>query len=345
MDHPPSRDVLQARQRAWMQQRQAEMDRKQAVRSLGSVAAASGSGSGGGSSVDNAAVLDRLAVQIAERLQVEVRRENAKAVQDGAQVESLIERHISSHTCPICYELMAGKEHQPTLLFPCGHTFCAACLRMHLEKLDRKTCPYCRETVSSQAPNISLAQVIDGFVERQQSVSRGEVMPELLQGAEAAAQPKLPRQPYGAAPAGVSASALEAEIYAEQFRAFSMRSRVMRNQLEESRLEVRSLSERRQTAERVLEHLKGEAAAAAERLEAVRLELEVIEAQKAEQEAKVEQIACQQRNVEQMEGMVGQTHGQIEAERQRALLLVRNFNPSLADELQLEYDADLAAGQ
>ena len=28
-------------------------------------------------------------------------------------------------TCPICYELMAGKERQPTLLFPCGHTFCA----------------------------------------------------------------------------------------------------------------------------------------------------------------------------------------------------------------------------
>ena len=52
-------------------------------------------------------------------------RENARLMQDGAvgaQVEALLERHIATNQCPICYELMSGKQHQPTLLFPCGHT-------------------------------------------------------------------------------------------------------------------------------------------------------------------------------------------------------------------------------
>lgn len=305
MEPAPSRDVIAARQRHWMQQRQAELDRKQAEQSLGraggAAAAGGGSGGGGGNSgsgtsgggnggLDNAAVLDRIAEQITERLQVEVRRENAKHAQDGAQVESLLEQHISSHTCPICYELMAGKENQPTLLFPCGHTFCASCLRTHLEKLDRKTCPYCRETVTSQAPNISLAQVIDGFVERQQVVARGEVFPELL----VAAQPRPPPWQQAHQPqhgGDVSTSSMqEAERYAEQYRAFSMRARVMRNQLLESRAEAEALREKRQTAVRVLDHLTGEHVAACERLEAARLEVEVIDAQRAEQVAKCEHI-------------------------------------------------------
>ena len=50
----------------------------------------------------------------------------------GAQVESLLERHIGSNTCPVCFELMAGKQHQPMLLFPCGHTFCAAHMHDHV---------------------------------------------------------------------------------------------------------------------------------------------------------------------------------------------------------------------
>ena len=212
---PPSRDLLAARQRTWMQQRQAEIDRKQAEQSLG-LCAGSGSsgrnagGGGGGDgaglpgaasansiAVNDSAVLDRITEQITERLQVEVRKENARLMQDGAvgaQVESLLEKHIGTNTCPICYELMASKAHQPMLLFPCGHTFCSSCLQHHLEKLQRKTCPFCRETVQSQAPNVSLQQVIEGFVQRQQTLARGDVLPELVQGQEAVAAQRQQRQ-------------------------------------------------------------------------------------------------------------------------------------------------------
>jgi hypothetical protein len=225
----------------------------------------------------------------------------------GAQVEALLERHIGTNTCPICYELMAGKVHQPTLLFPCGHTFCASCLQTHVEKLGRKNCPYCREVVASQAPNISLQQVIEGFVERQEALARGEVLPELVQAQEAVAnaaayrqqqRPGSERLDHGAGGGGAgggiaparTAGTGEAEQYAEQYRAYSMRCRVMHNQLLDSRAEADGFREKRRTAEAVLAHLSGEEEAAAQRLEEARLELEVVRAQRAEQAAKCEQV-------------------------------------------------------
>ena len=359
-----TREQLAARQRAWMQQRQAENDRKHAQASLGlpvggssGGGAASASAAGGGelAGAANVEVLDRLAEQIAERLQVEVRKENAKLMQDGAvgaQVESLLEKHIGTNTCPICFELMTGKLRQPTLLFPCGHTFCADCLRQHLDKLNRKTCPYCREKVASQAPNISLQQVIDGFVERQQTLARGEVLPELEQSLDAAAQQQQGRrrQSGGGGGGGGSGGGTfgldsggsggsegdEANRYAEQYRTYTMRCRVMRNQLLDSHAESDALREKRGTAETVLAHLSNEEEAAYERLEAARLELEVIQAQRAEQAGKCEQLASRQHEIEQMGELVGQTHAGLEADRAKALLLVRNFAPALADSLQRE---------
>ena len=356
-----ARAELAARQRSWMQQRQAEQDRIQAETSIRRerianpvpVAPQNNDSSTGAAAVAgmDTEVLDRLTMQIADRLQVEVRKESAKLMQDGAvgaQVESLLERHIGSNTCPVCFELMAGKERQPMLLFPCGHTFCAACLRMHLEKLDRKTCPYCREKVSSQAPNISLQQVIDGFVERQTALRKGEVLPELEQGLAAQQNQQKQRMQMAAAGGGggfhvnggLGGADPEATKYAEQYRAYSMRCKVMRNQLLESRGECAELFEKRRTAEAVLEHLGREEVLAEERLEAARLELEVVRSQRAEQAGKCDTLNGRQRELEQMEELVGQTHHGLEGERQKALLLLRNFDPGMAEELRIEFEDD-----
>ena len=56
----------------------------------------------------------------------------------------------------------------------------------------------------------------------------------------------------------------------------------------------------------------------------------------------VAQVTARQREIEQVEELVSQTHNQLEAERQRALYLVRNFTPALADQLQRDFDADVA---
>jgi hypothetical protein len=171
------RHDLEERQQRWMLERRAEQERRAAQAEVGA-----------GSSAER--VLERITERIAERLQVELRQENAQLMQQGevgVQVEQFLEKHIGTNTCPICYELMATKEHQPTLLFPCGHTFCASCLAKHTGQLRKQTCPFCRERIASQAPNIGLQQVIEGYVERQQRFQRGETLREVVQGQDAAA--------------------------------------------------------------------------------------------------------------------------------------------------------------
>ena len=86
------REELQRKQQRWMAERERELDRHQAKEAL----------SGLGSKVEDHRVLDRVTSQIAERMQAEMRLQNARAMQDGAvgdRVERLLERHLEAHTC------------------------------------------------------------------------------------------------------------------------------------------------------------------------------------------------------------------------------------------------------
>ena len=49
------------------------------------------------------------------------------------------------------------------------------------------------------------------------------------------------------------------------------------------------------------------------------------------------QVVARQAEIARMGEIVGETHRSLEADRQKALLLVRNFAPELADELEQEF--------
>lgn len=62
-------------------------------------------------------------------------------------LDEYFEKELSSFNCQICYEIMKAPLNLPILLFPCGHTFCEACLLSHLKgktQPQQQTCPYCR---------------------------------------------------------------------------------------------------------------------------------------------------------------------------------------------------------
>jgi hypothetical protein len=66
------------------------------------------------------------------------------------RIDEFISNELSSFLCPICYELMSPPNRLPILLFPCGHSFCRACLDQHTTNISNsrgpqtKPCPYCR---------------------------------------------------------------------------------------------------------------------------------------------------------------------------------------------------------
>lgn len=111
-DAPSERKAaLQRQQQRWMQERRAERDRTEVRAALGMEPPEDAAGAAAGvadlSGADR--VLDKLTEKITERLQLEVRRENAQLVQSGAvgvQVERFLERHIATNTCaerePFC---------------------------------------------------------------------------------------------------------------------------------------------------------------------------------------------------------------------------------------------------
>ncbi|KAL3701945.1 hypothetical protein R1sor_019967 [Riccia sorocarpa] len=62
---------------------------------------------------------------------------------------------------------MKSPDFPPIVLSPCGHSFCAKCLSMHVGNQRKKLCPYCRQNIASSAVNLSLQRLIDSFVSLQ----------------------------------------------------------------------------------------------------------------------------------------------------------------------------------
>ena len=182
-----------------------------------------------------AQVLERVTQKIAERLQVEVRQEMAPAAAPGGEVHAALESHLENHACSICYEVMCAPR-RPTLLSPCGHTFCSICLEKVLAQRTRRARSAARGWRRARS-TLSLQTVIDNFVATRQALARGDA---------------LPRRPVAAAP--------EAVDYAEQHRQLSVRCRVLETQRDEASAEGAAAAKARATADRVLAHLREEEA-------------------------------------------------------------------------------------
>ncbi|KAK3259773.1 hypothetical protein CYMTET_31244 [Cymbomonas tetramitiformis] len=203
---------LRERQNRWMQQRQAEIERQAVVAELGYDTATTSytpeerpsssqgrvqtpsqdkrresSGRRRPAATSQASgprpeeVIDKLTEKITERLREELRgelkRETADAFKvvekQGKRFEGFLASEIESHTCPICYELMLAPVYSPTMLFPCGHTFCASCLKAHTETHHKGKCPLCRQKIASKAVNHSLQEIIQNFANQRERLQDG----------------------------------------------------------------------------------------------------------------------------------------------------------------------------
>ncbi|KAL3142968.1 hypothetical protein ABBQ38_003251 [Trebouxia sp. C0009 RCD-2024] len=164
-------EQLKARQALWFAQRAAEQEKEHVVQQLqysGLQDTFSSSLEGHPRVVRSEDVLDhltqRITVRLRSELQAELQKSSVKSEayhqQARQQIEGSLVQEIESHTCPICYELMVAPQNAPILLFPCGHSFCSVCIASHTQRHRKRLCPCCRELIQSQAPNVSLQQLI-----------------------------------------------------------------------------------------------------------------------------------------------------------------------------------------
>ena len=63
---------------------------------------------------------ERITKELQAGLQERRQQSQVHRQKQAAALEGFLADEISSHTCPICYELMLAPQRAPTLLFPCG---------------------------------------------------------------------------------------------------------------------------------------------------------------------------------------------------------------------------------
>lgn len=274
-------------------------------------------------------VLDRLTQRISNRLRQEIeqelRQEGATRTcsqQDAeAGVERLLAGEIRSQTCAICMELLLAPKRAPIMLFPCGHTFCKSCVS-HVRKTASANggakCPYCRTKIESEAPNITLQQLVQTYAAQQDGIDAGAYD----QVTAACGNQTVPNE----SSSGVATQvASEVERYSREWRLCDMRCRILGNERAEALLEAEAMTGKHAAAELVLARLTDEETRIKARMAALAAELELTAKHRSEQQAKLSSVeAARKAAVERVE-LLDAALEPVGRDRDKYALLLEGF--------------------
>eukprot|EP01039_Chlorochromonas_danica_P004724 gene4724-5172_t len=307
------------------------------------------------SSSSTEAMLHRLTQKLTSHIREEVVREQwnehlaKKEVCETivARIDHFVQKELSSFSCAICYEIMAPPDHVPMLLFPCGHTFCEACIANHLRRNTSAAiqqhqqqngrqsrgggggfCPFCRQSIESRAVNQSLKELIEQFIAQKDRLESGRASIEDLfisQKAPAAttsaAPPPPPHVPLSssqAQPSSISTSSL-----LSQLKSCEMRHGILSNELEEAFLEVDALQKKQAKIRKASDHLLEERRKLDERVALLQEERALINQHLDNQQSKAAETAQAEGEAQERSRMLKETLGCLQREMDKLRLLVQ----------------------
>jgi len=201
-------------------------------------------------------------MKLTEKFKNEMKKDKAGGLNTNEiKMEKTISKEIESNTCGICYELMLPPTHSPILLFPCGHTFCNLCTKDHTKRSGAK-CPFCRKIICSQAPNLSLQNLICTFTNNKHLLD--QVKDEDLYPQETKAN-NPPQE--------------EATIqnYLNELQICEMRYKVIKSEKREIQESFIQLEKVQLTKKEVLKELEKNKASAMKKLEKLKAEIALID--------------------------------------------------------------------
>ncbi len=306
----------------------------------------------------DAAVLDRLTERISDRLRTEIREElereaseieQTRAVQ-RSEAEDSVERYLTgemaSQTCSICMELMVAPK-TPMMLFPCGHTFCSECLTANLAKggAGKNKCPYCRATIESKAPNVTLQQLVKSFVDKQNALAAGQFR-EVYDGCAGetkripvgAPGPSAPTTSsvFGPPPTQPSpdldVGATEAARHRREFRLHNMRWKILRNERSDIAMELEAIGGKEAATGLVMERLEAEEKRIGERMAALHAELGLVREHKEEQRQRVEDGKRERESCRQRIALIDEALEPLDHQRNKLKLLLEANGEAIDDE-------------
>lgn len=121
-------------------------------------------------------LLDALTADIETKIQREL-AQNPRTKRDVAEkLDAYVEENLrQSHSCQVCFEVMAPPERTPTMLVPCGHSFCKLCVDTHRgrDAVAASKCPLCRAAIASAAENRALRAIVEDLVGKRRGLEGG----------------------------------------------------------------------------------------------------------------------------------------------------------------------------
>jgi len=259
---------------------------------------------------------ERITDRLRDELRIEIQNETSRAAAaheaESGKLEGYLASEIESYSCPICYEQMVPPVNQPILLFPCGHSFCARCITAHTEKHRKTSCPFCREKITSKAPNMALQQLIQNYSAKRDKIRSGEPAFELT-------GPSATSGAAGPLRGAAHAEEDDPARWERELRMLEMRCRVLQNELADTHAERKRQEGNIASAAVVLQMFRQEQEQARTKLEAAQREMAMVE----------EQVEAQGRKLEQY-------HSARDDSDSKADLILRTLEPLQAEAEKLE---------
>lgn len=327
-------EQLKARQALWFAQRAAEQEKEKVVHQLQTSGPQRTSPSSSDIlTVRSEDVLDqltqRITVRLRSELQAELQRTSIRSETDHQQarqqIEGSLSQEIESHTCPICYELMVAPQNAPILLFPCGHTFCCVCINSHTQRHKKRLCPCCREVIQSQAPNVSLQQLIASFAAQSRQLGVRPAPRQANVMADSAASIEV-----GASSTVLpDTDQLTSCRLQSQMTMLTMRCRVLQNELIEGQQEQQAMGKKAIVLEHILQQQQHTEHVAVQRLQAAQAQAADATTKVAHTMEQLEALTNAQRDSVARNDLIQRTLGPLQQEMDKISMLLMGLQDSV----------------
>ncbi|XP_057292442.1 E3 ubiquitin-protein ligase CHFR-like [Hydractinia symbiolongicarpus] len=216
---------------------------------------------------------------------------------DGTFKTEIKEEVMKNHYCSLCHQLMLGKRNAPYILYPCGHSFCLACVS------GAKFCPSCQSVVAGMQENAMLSNVIQEF--------KLEKEREELRRKEA-----------------------ETEKYLKEYKSLSTRTEVMEAEATSIIDSMEEITVELVNKKDSIKSIEENATAIKQQIQTLQKQLKSLEEQHNMETETVNNLEKEYENQKHQLLMVEKTLKTLKSSQDRVKAMIKNLSPSLMKGLE-----------
>mmetsp|Transcript_7867 Transcript_7867/g.29442 ORF Transcript_7867/g.29442 Transcript_7867/m.29442 type:complete len:408 (-) Transcript_7867:1315-2538(-) len=297
---------------------------------------------------------EKLRSSIRKEMQLEQKRERHEKRVKYSQMDQHLAEEIASKICAVCFELMKAPDHCPTILFPCGHSFCSQCCKLLLKKHGNRKCPECRAKINSHAVNIPLKQIIESYVEKERELKDKErqqrqshsgtdlhfdsrnMSPHQSQQHEDLQIDNKMDSVMNSILSNLSGhEQVTAKKYYNDYKKFSLRSQLLKLELKEVQDELKSLDKKEEKTKHHIKSVQKEEEAIRKDIEMLMQGLEELQQQLRGCLDDEQHVQVQRKESAKKIEMIDSTIQSVESQKEKSIVLLSKFVPN-ARRLQFE---------